>query len=209
MGYRPLLRGTVTGLARAINVANAEPDALGLASVNPIFTFVRLAQRVPVRIKLRDIPEGLQLVAGMTATVQLEPPAPGSAPAPASAPISKAPDSRAQSEAAATAPSAPAKTDAVEPTTGRPPSPIPAAPPAPAAPTGALPSSATISGSNEGAGRNSAKSAAGAQIPEIPPSEYLGQTIDLFGKQTANPSHAAHAPPSLRRRAHARWRHYE
>jgi multidrug resistance efflux pump len=73
MGYSPLLRGTVQGLARGINVPNATPDASGLASVNPIFTFVRLAQRVPVRIHIDQVPEGVELVAGLTATVQVEP----------------------------------------------------------------------------------------------------------------------------------------
>jgi multidrug resistance efflux pump len=73
MGYTPLLRGTVQGLARGINVPNATPDASGLASVNPIFTFVRLAQRVPVRIRIDEVPEGVTLVAGLTATVQVEP----------------------------------------------------------------------------------------------------------------------------------------
>ena len=73
MGYTPLLRGRVQGLARGIDVPNAPPDASGLASVNPIFTFVRLAQRVPVRIHIDEVPEGVKLVAGMTATVQIEP----------------------------------------------------------------------------------------------------------------------------------------
>jgi multidrug resistance efflux pump len=73
MGYSPLLRGTVQGLARGINVPNATPDASGLASVNPIFTFVRLAQRVPVRVRIDEVPEGVTLVAGLTATVQVEP----------------------------------------------------------------------------------------------------------------------------------------
>jgi len=73
MGYTPLLRGRVQGLARGINVPNAQPDAAGLASVNPIFTFVRLAQRVPVRIHIDEVPAGVKLVAGLTATVQVEP----------------------------------------------------------------------------------------------------------------------------------------
>jgi multidrug resistance efflux pump len=72
MGYSPLLRGSVQGLSRGINVPNATPDASGLASVNPIFTFVRLAQRVPVRIHIDEVPEGIELVAGLTATVQVE-----------------------------------------------------------------------------------------------------------------------------------------
>jgi multidrug resistance efflux pump len=41
--------------------------------VNPIFTWVRLAQRVPVRIKIDRIPDGVRLVAGMTATVEVAP----------------------------------------------------------------------------------------------------------------------------------------
>ena len=87
MGYSPLLRGRVQGLARGINVPNAQPDASGLASVNPIFTFVRLAQRVPVRVHIDEVPEGVTLVAGLTATVQVEPnqapPVSGSKPSPA------------------------------------------------------------------------------------------------------------------------------
>ena len=73
MGYTPLLRGRVQGLARGVDVPNATPDASGLASVNPIFTFVRLAQRVPVRIHIDEVPDEIKLVAGMTATVQIEP----------------------------------------------------------------------------------------------------------------------------------------
>ena len=45
----------------------------GLATVNPIFTWVRLAQRIPVRIQIDQVPEGVVLVAGMTATVQIDP----------------------------------------------------------------------------------------------------------------------------------------
>lgn len=86
MGYSQLVRGHVDSISRGINVPNAQPNAYGLASVNPIFTFVRLAQRIPVRIHLDDVPEGVRLVAGITATVQINPkgvPAPSHA-APAS-----------------------------------------------------------------------------------------------------------------------------
>ncbi len=72
MGYRRLIRGHVDSVARAINVANAQPGTQGLASVNPIFTWVRLAQRVPVRIHIDDVPTGVTLVAGTTATVQID-----------------------------------------------------------------------------------------------------------------------------------------
>ena len=73
MGYSQLVRGHVGGVARGINIPNAQPDAAGLASVNPIFTWVRLAQRVPVRIHLDQVPDGVRLVAGLTATVQIDP----------------------------------------------------------------------------------------------------------------------------------------
>ena len=77
MGYRQIVHGHVNSIARAINVANAQPNGEGLATVNPIFTWVRLAQRIPVRIHIDKVPEGVHLVAGMTATVQVDPrPAP-------------------------------------------------------------------------------------------------------------------------------------
>jgi len=73
MGYPKIVRGHVQSIARAINVANAQPNGQGVATVNPIFTWVRLAQRIPVRVHLDDVPNDLVLVAGMTATVQINP----------------------------------------------------------------------------------------------------------------------------------------
>jgi multidrug resistance efflux pump len=73
MGYSQVVRGHVAGVARGIDVPNAHPDPAGLASVNPIFTWVRLAQRVPVRIHIDQVPDGIRLVTGMTATVQIDP----------------------------------------------------------------------------------------------------------------------------------------
>ena len=73
MGYSQVVRGHVGGVARGINVPNAQPDQAGLASVNPIFTWVRLAQRVPVRIHIDQVPDSVRLVAGTTATVQIDP----------------------------------------------------------------------------------------------------------------------------------------
>jgi multidrug resistance efflux pump len=72
MGYRQIVQGHVDSVARAINIPNAQPDRAGLASVNPIFTWVRLAQRVPVRIRIDHVPDGVRLVSGMTATVQID-----------------------------------------------------------------------------------------------------------------------------------------
>jgi len=72
MGYSQIVQGTVAGTARGINVSNARADEQGLATVNPIFTWVRLAQRVPVRIRIDHVPDGVRLVAGTTATVQVD-----------------------------------------------------------------------------------------------------------------------------------------
>jgi multidrug resistance efflux pump len=73
MGHKDIIMGEVSGLARGITVANAQPDLAGLANVNPIFTWVRLAQRIPVRINIKQAPKGVRLVTGLTATVQIEP----------------------------------------------------------------------------------------------------------------------------------------
>ncbi|WP_088346363.1 MULTISPECIES: HlyD family secretion protein [Rhodomicrobium] len=72
MGYGQIVRGHVQGIARGINIPNAQPNDQGLATVNPIFTWVRLAQRVPVRIHIDQVPDGVRLVAGLTATVQID-----------------------------------------------------------------------------------------------------------------------------------------
>ena len=73
MGYSQIVRGHVGSIARGINVANAQPNGQGLANVNSIFTWVRLAQRIPVRIHIDHVPEGVVLATGMTATVQIDP----------------------------------------------------------------------------------------------------------------------------------------
>jgi multidrug resistance efflux pump len=73
MGFSQIVRGEVGSVSRGITVSNAKADQQGLATVNPIFTWVRLAQRVPVRIRIDEVPNGVRLVAGLTATVQIEP----------------------------------------------------------------------------------------------------------------------------------------
>ena len=69
MGYDAPLRGTVESITLGIATANAAPSTQGLPNVDPVYTWVRLAQRVPVRIRIDHVPEGVPLVAGMTATV--------------------------------------------------------------------------------------------------------------------------------------------
>ena len=61
MGFNPPLKGHVNSIARGINSPNYDPGTLGLASVSPVFTWVRLAQRIPVRIQIDEVPEGVLL----------------------------------------------------------------------------------------------------------------------------------------------------
>jgi len=71
MGYRDPIVGRVQSVTRGISVSNATPSTQGLPNVNPVYTWVRLAQRVPVRIRITDVPAGVPLVSGMTATVTI------------------------------------------------------------------------------------------------------------------------------------------
>jgi len=71
MGYRDPIVGRVQTVTRGISVSNATPSTQGLPNVDPVYTWVRLAQRVPVRIKITDVPAGIPLVSGMTATVTI------------------------------------------------------------------------------------------------------------------------------------------
>jgi len=69
MGYDPHLTGTVQSITLGISTANAAASTQGLPDVNPVYTWVRLAQRVPVRVRIDRKPADVPLVAGMTATV--------------------------------------------------------------------------------------------------------------------------------------------
>jgi RND family efflux transporter MFP subunit len=71
MGYRDPIVGRIQTVTRGISVSNATPSTQGLPNVDPVYTWVRLAQRVPVRIRITDVPAGIPLVSGMTATVTI------------------------------------------------------------------------------------------------------------------------------------------
>ena len=71
MGYATLLSGHVDSIARGIQDQNGSADRLGLQDVSPVFTWVRLAQRIPVRVHIDRIPEGLLLAAGMTCSISV------------------------------------------------------------------------------------------------------------------------------------------
>ncbi|MDH1056507.1 HlyD family secretion protein [Aquipseudomonas alcaligenes] len=69
-GSEPL-QGKVQSISRGITDRNAAADAQLLADVEPTFNWVRLAQRIPVRIELDELPKELLLSAGMTASVRV------------------------------------------------------------------------------------------------------------------------------------------
>lgn len=69
MGYDPVLTGHVESIGHGIGDNNDETGGLGLPDVEPTFNWVRLAQRVPVRIHIDSLPKGVELVAGLSASV--------------------------------------------------------------------------------------------------------------------------------------------
>lgn len=66
-----IITGHVESIASGIEDQNRSTSTDLLALVNPTFSWVRLAQRVPVRIKLDDVPADLALVSGRTATISI------------------------------------------------------------------------------------------------------------------------------------------
>ncbi|MFG1244299.1 efflux RND transporter periplasmic adaptor subunit [Xanthobacter versatilis] len=82
MGEPVLLKGRVQSVAAAIEDRERTLSSGLLANINPTFNWVRLAQRVPVRIALEDVPPDIRLVAGLTATVEIETVSPATADTP-------------------------------------------------------------------------------------------------------------------------------
>lgn len=73
MGYDHPLKGHVVGISAGID-DRERSTATGtlLANVNPTFNWVRLAQRVPVRVAIDKVPDGFDLIVGRTVTVTLD-----------------------------------------------------------------------------------------------------------------------------------------
>ncbi|MCY4753794.1 HlyD family efflux transporter periplasmic adaptor subunit [Pelomonas aquatica] len=71
MGEGRLLRGRVESIAAGIEDRDRSSGANLLPNVNPSFNWVRLAQRVPVRIAIDDWPASQRPVIGRTATVSV------------------------------------------------------------------------------------------------------------------------------------------
>ncbi|MCW3481900.1 efflux RND transporter periplasmic adaptor subunit [Neisseriaceae bacterium JH1-16] len=71
MGESRTLRGHVQSIAAGIEDRDRSSGASLLPNVNPTFNWVRLAQRIPVRIALDEVPADFRLIAGRTATVSV------------------------------------------------------------------------------------------------------------------------------------------
>ena len=71
MGYAAPIAGHIATVTRGISVSNAAASTQGLPNVDPVYTWVRLAQRVPVRIAIDKVPPGVPLVSGLTATITI------------------------------------------------------------------------------------------------------------------------------------------
>src|SRR5215472_15959210 len=71
MGTDRDLNGTVESIAVAIEDRERGASGSELANVNPTFSWVRLAQRIPVRIRLERVPSDIRLISGRTATISI------------------------------------------------------------------------------------------------------------------------------------------
>lgn len=67
------LKGHVESIARGIYDRDNPESRELTADVNPTFNWVRLAQRVPVRVHIDEVPDGVLLSAGITCTVIVKP----------------------------------------------------------------------------------------------------------------------------------------
>lgn len=73
MGDARTLHGHVQSIAAGIEDRDRSNGASLLPNVNPTFNWVRLAQRIPVRIAFDAVPADFRLIAGRTATVAVQP----------------------------------------------------------------------------------------------------------------------------------------
>lgn len=67
------LQGEVDSIGRAIYDQSIDSDSSLVPDIKPNVPWVRLAQRVPVRIRLSAVPDGVPLVAGSTCTIRIQP----------------------------------------------------------------------------------------------------------------------------------------
>jgi multidrug resistance efflux pump len=85
MGEPKVLRGHVQSIVAGIEDRDRTQGSNLLPNVNPAFSWVRLAQRIPVRVALDEVPADFRMIAGRTATVSVRDLSPTGKPRPAAA----------------------------------------------------------------------------------------------------------------------------
>lgn len=73
MGVADEIKGEVESIAGGVEDRERAGADGQLANVNPSFTWVRLAQRIPVRIRIGRVPTRIRMIPGQTATVIIHP----------------------------------------------------------------------------------------------------------------------------------------
>ncbi len=72
LGTKFVIKGHIESIATAIIDRDNTTGERLLANVNPVFTWVRLAQRIPVRIHIDEVPKDFTMSAGMTCSVSVK-----------------------------------------------------------------------------------------------------------------------------------------
>ncbi|MGL4673736.1 MAG: efflux RND transporter periplasmic adaptor subunit [Wohlfahrtiimonas sp.] len=65
------LEGSIESISYGITDQSSTTDDKLLANVTPTYNWIRLAQRIPVRIKINDLPKNMHIATGMTASVRM------------------------------------------------------------------------------------------------------------------------------------------
>ncbi len=65
------ISGEVESIGWGIAHSDGNPGANLLPSIKPVFQWIRLAQRIPVRVKLYELPNGVELRFGLSASVKI------------------------------------------------------------------------------------------------------------------------------------------
>lgn len=73
MGQKAEIKGHVESIAAGIADRDRAPSSNLLPNINPTFNWVRLAQRIPVRVAIDKVPDDVRLLAGQTVTVKVQP----------------------------------------------------------------------------------------------------------------------------------------
>ena len=71
MSEDTVIKGHVESIARGIADRERTTSSNLLKNINPAFNWVRLVQRIPVRVVLEKVPEKSRLIAGQTVTVEI------------------------------------------------------------------------------------------------------------------------------------------